>query len=230
VPKYRRLAAPGGTYFFTVCAHRRQPLLTDPRCLAALREAIRLTRLEQPFTVLAWVVLPDHLHCVWRLPPGDADFSSRWSNIKRRVSQACRGWLPVTGFTASRQGRRESTLWQRRYWEHLIRDEDDLARHLHYIHANPVRHGYAQRAVDWPHSTFHAYVRRGVYGESWGWGKSRQRERISASSPGRPWNRARGAPYGGALRSSLRQGRRMRRHAQGGAHGAPYAHQRPCLE
>ena len=172
MPDYRRAAVPGGTYFFTVCTHRRKPLLTDPQCIAALREAIRTTRQEQPFTILAWVLLPDHLHCLWRLPPGDADFSSRWSRIKRQVSQACRDWLPSENATTSRQGRRESTLWQRRYWEHLIRDEDDLARHMHYIHFNPVRHRHAPRAADWPHSTFHAYVRRGIYPESWGWAEA----------------------------------------------------------
>lgn len=169
MPDYRRPAVSGGTYFFTICTQRRQPLLTDPRCLAALREAIRLTRLEQPLTILAWVVLPDHLHCIWRLPPGDGDFSSRWSRIKRRVSQACREWLPEAGATASREARRESTLWQRRYWEHVIRDLDDLARPVDYIHANPVRHGYARHTADWPHSTFHAYVQRGIYAPSWGW-------------------------------------------------------------
>jgi REP element-mobilizing transposase RayT len=112
--------------------------------------------------------LPDHLHCVWTLPDGDADFSNRWMKIKRAVSLACReefyrdDWM-----TASKSRHRESTIWQRRFWEHQIRDENDFARHVDYIHHNPVKHGHVQHVSDWPYSTFHRYVREGLYSCDW---------------------------------------------------------------
>jgi putative transposase len=112
--------------------------------------------------------LPDHLHCVWTLPDDDADFSTRWMIIKRVVSLACgEDYRRADWLSASKLKHRESTIWQRRFWEHQIRDENDFARHLDYIHFNPVKHGYGQRAVDWPHSTFHHYVRDGVYAHDW---------------------------------------------------------------
>ena len=120
-------------------------------------------RVARPFVIDAWVLLPDHLHCLWTLPDGDADFSTRWMMIKRAVSLACReDYRRADWVTASKLKHRESTIWQRRFWEHQIRDENDFARHVDYIHFNPVKHGHGQRAVDWPHSTFHRYVRDGV--------------------------------------------------------------------
>ena len=163
MPNYRRLRVPGGTYFFTVnLLDRRSRLLVDH--IGLLREAFRETRRVRPFDVLAIAVLPDHLHCVWRLPAGDADNANRWAQIKSHVSrrfQACE--------LRSRQriDRRERGLWQRRYGEHLIRDEDDLRRHIDYVHLNPVKHGHVARACDWPHSSFPRWVARGVY--TWEW-------------------------------------------------------------
>lgn len=166
--RYRRASAAGSSYFFTVVAYRRQPILCDETIRDALRAAIEMVRVARPFVIDAWVLLPDHLHCVWTLPEGDADFSTRWMLIKRAVSLVCREEYRRTDWvTASKRKHRESTLWQRRFWEHQIRDENDFARHADYIHFNPVKHGHAQRAGDWPYSTFHRYVRDGIYARDW---------------------------------------------------------------
>ena len=137
MPHYRRLRIPGGTYFFTVnLLNRDTDLLT--RHIQALRSAVRATRASRPFHIDAWVVLPDHLHCVWTLPPGDEDFCNRWKAIKTRYVQC----IPATeSRSPSRAKRGERGIWQRRYWEHFIRDEADYARHVDYIHINPVKHG-----------------------------------------------------------------------------------------
>jgi putative transposase len=131
--------------------------------------------MTRPFVVEGWVLLPDHLHCIWTLPEGDADFSTRWSLIKRSVSRFAAEMALDPGLRkASARKRRESTVWQRRFWEHLIRDEADMERHLDYIHFNPVRHGYVARAVDWPYSTIHRYVREGVYPVDWAGGGDKE--------------------------------------------------------
>jgi len=166
--RYRRAATSNASYFFTVVTYRRQPVLCDEAIRNALRAAIETVRATRPFVIEAWVLLPDHLHCIWTLPEGDADFSTRWMMIKRAVSLACReshhraDWI-----TASKRKHRESTIWQRRFWEHQIRHENDFIRHADYIHFNPVKHGYAERASDWPYSTFHRYVRDGIYAPDW---------------------------------------------------------------
>jgi putative transposase len=171
MPNYRRAFTPGGTFFFTVVTYRRHPVLTHPDMVSALRGAVRDTRAALPFIVVAAVVLPDHLHTIWELPEADADFSVRWSRIKQAVTHVYAG-LPIAQVapTASRVKRREGALWQRRFWEHRIRDDADLVRHVEYIHYNPVKHGHAARVGDWPHSSFHAYVRNGVYTADWGGG------------------------------------------------------------
>ena len=121
-------------------------------------------RETRPFTIDAWVLLPDHLHCIWTLPPGDADYSTRWNRIKRRMSLDCSAdYKRDELLTASKRNHRESTLWQRRFREHQIRDEMDFMQHVDYLHYNPVKHGLCQRLADWPHSTFHRYVTQGVY-------------------------------------------------------------------
>jgi putative transposase len=129
MPNYRRADVAGGTYFFTVNSLRRLPVLTEVPMREALREAIRKTRLSNPFEIDAWVLLPDHLHCIWTLPPGDADFSIRWAQIKRYVSKQCGAAFGVRDLSASRTKRHEAGLWQRRFWEHQIRDDADFARH-----------------------------------------------------------------------------------------------------
>jgi putative transposase len=131
MPNYRRPFVPGGTFFFTVTTNGRQPVLTEPVILAGLRDAVRETRRGLPFTILAWVVLPDHVHAIWELPPGDADYSLRWARIKQAVTRVYIE-LPFAREirSPSRTKRREGTLWQRRFWEHQIRDEIDLVRHV----------------------------------------------------------------------------------------------------
>jgi putative transposase len=160
---YRRNFVPGGTYFFTVnLANRDSGVLTEN--IALLRTAFRYARLRHPFTIDAIVVLPDHLHAIWTLPDGDPDFSLRWRLIEAMFS---RGLPAGERVSASRDRKGERGVWQRRYWEHTIRDEDDFARHADYIHFNPVKHGYAPSAGDWPHSSFHRMVRLGVYPAAW---------------------------------------------------------------
>jgi len=166
--RYRRATAAGTSYFFTVVTYRRQPILCNDAVRDALRVAIEKMRVTRPFVIDAWVLLPDHLHCVWTLPNGDADFSTRWMIIKRAVSLACReDYRRADWGTVSKRKHRESTIWQRRFWEHQIRDENDFARHVDYIHYNPVKHGYVKCVTDWPYSTFHCYVRDGLYAQGW---------------------------------------------------------------
>ena len=172
MPSYRRAIVPGGTFFFTVVSWQRRPVLCNPDIRATLRAAITTVRKTHPFTVNAWVLLPDHLHCVWTLPDGDADFAVRWAMIKRFVTR--RIAAPGNGARSapyggdSRLKRHEGGLWQRRFWEHCIRDQRDLERCRDYLHWNPVKHGHVTRVVDWPYSTFHRWVNDGVYPVDWG--------------------------------------------------------------
>jgi putative transposase len=164
MPNYRRAFVPGGCFFFTVnLLERRRTLLVDH--IATLREAVAATRRSYPFTIDAFVVLPDHLHAVWTLPPGDCDFSTRWRLIKSRFAKA----LPKQErLSAIRMARGERGIWQRRFWEHLIRDEADYARHVEYCYINPLKHQLVARVRDWPHSSFHRDVRAGLFPEDWG--------------------------------------------------------------
>lgn len=168
---YRRSNTPGATYFFTVVTYHRQPILCEEPLRKALRNALHTVRRKWPFTIDAWVRLPDHLHCMWTLPPGDADFSTRWAVIKQQTSLACAAtYRNVTLLITSKRNHRESTLWQRRFWEHWIRDESDLQRHIDYIHVNPVKHGVCRQVADWPYSTFYRYMARGIYPADWAGG------------------------------------------------------------
>ena len=169
MPGYTRARKPGGTYFFTVVTYRRQPLLTEIESRHALRCAINTTRRNYPFDIDAWVLLPDHLHCIWTLPEGDAEFSIRWNIIKASFSRQMRDILHRDAWlSASREQRRETTIWQRRFWEHQIRDDQDFNSHMDYIHFNPVKHGLVGAAREWPFSSFHGYVGKGVYDKEWG--------------------------------------------------------------
>jgi putative transposase len=165
---YRRAKTTGATYFFTLVTHQRQRFLCDEPFRAALREAVGRVRASHPFAIDGWVLLPDHMHCIWTLPPGDAAFGTRWGMIKRQVSISCPFLREDHRLSASRKNRHESSLWQRRFWEHLIRDDDDYAHHMDYLHYNPVKHGLVRSVQDWPHSTFHRLVEQGVYEASWG--------------------------------------------------------------
>ena len=167
MPNYRRAWHTGGTYFFTVNLLQRHgnDLLT--RHIALLRNAVRSVQSRHPFRIHGWVVPPDHLHCVMTLPPGDADFAMRWRLIKMDFSKS----LPKTErLSKVRAARGERGIWQRRYWEHLIRDDADMQAHMDYVHFNPVKHGLVARIADWTFSTFHHLVKKGIYPLNWGGG------------------------------------------------------------
>ncbi|MCG6861175.1 MAG: transposase [Chromatiaceae bacterium] len=167
--RYRRALVGGGTYFFTVVTYRRRRFLTDAEPQRWLREAIEATRADHSFDIDAWVLLPDHLHCIWTLPEGDADFATRWSLIKTRFTKKARALLQREDWmTPSKRKHREGTIWQRRFWEHVIRDQRDFVNHVNYVHYNPVKHGLVKRASDWPFSSFHRYVDAGLYSRGWG--------------------------------------------------------------
>ena len=160
---YRRNFVPGGSYFFTVnLANRRLRLLTEH--VELLRATFRDVRARHPFTAEATVVLPDHLHTIWTLPEDDFDFATRWRLIKATFS---RGLPHGEGVSTSRATKNERGIWQRRYWEHTLRDEGDFERHVDYIQFNPVKHRHVNRVGDWPYSSFHRMVRLGIYPADW---------------------------------------------------------------
>jgi len=164
---YRRAWHPGGTYFFTVNLLQRHgnDLLT--RHIGLLRRVVAEVRRRHPFKIHGWVVLPDHLHCVIELPAGDADFATRWRLVKMGFSK---GLPPTERLSEVRVRRGERGIWQRRYWEHLIRDEEDFRAHMDYVHINPVKHALVTRVADWPYSTFHRLVAQGSYPPDWAGG------------------------------------------------------------
>lgn len=168
MPNYRR-SREGTGYFFTVVTDRRRPILCRDECRRALRRVIGETGERLPFLIDAWVLLPDHLHCIWTLPEGDADYSKRWGLIKAGVTRLV-STLTSDGEPASesRRRHREGAVWQRRFWEHTIRDERDFAAHCDYVHYNPVKHGLVAAPKDWPWSTFHRFVAQGLYPKEWG--------------------------------------------------------------
>jgi putative transposase len=161
--KYRRANVAGATYFITAnLAERRATTLID--CIDAFRDSIRRVKLRHPFEIDAMVVMPDHFHLLMTLPQDDANFSIRIGAIKSAFSRT----LPKSEYVDStREAKRERGIWQRRFWEHLIRDDIDYANHVNYIHINPVKHGYTKRAVDWSHSSIHRFIERGIVDENW---------------------------------------------------------------
>jgi len=164
MPEYRRWRQTGGWYFFTVNLHdRRRDWLI--RHVGLLRQAFAIIQQKRPFELDATVILPDHLHCIWKLPPNDSDFATRWRLIKGLFTRWV-GPLEPQGLQEGRKGSR--SVWQQRYWEHVLRDEDDYRRHVEYIHYNPVKHGYVDRPVDWPHSSIHRFIRKGLVEADWG--------------------------------------------------------------
>jgi len=161
----------GSVYFFTVVTHSRRPILTTALGRRCLKAAFQQVRTRHPFEIIAIVLLPDHLHTVWKLPPGDSDYSTRWRLIKTAFTKL---WLQEEGaegpVDASRMGKHERSIWQRRFFEHTCRDEADVERCIQYIHVNPLKHGLVERVVDWPWSSFHRYVRAGLLHKDWGAG------------------------------------------------------------
>jgi putative transposase len=161
--RYRRATTPGATYFFTVnLAERKSRLLVDH--VESLKASISHVKSAYPFVIDAMVIMPNHLHSIWTLPEGDSDFSTRWNlkkgGFSRRITKGER-------VSASRQSKGELGIWQRRFWEHLIRDDNDFERHVDYIHYNPVKHGFVNRPEDWPFSSIHRYIKDGILGEDW---------------------------------------------------------------
>ena len=163
MPQYRRAEIKGGLFFFTVVlADRSSDLLLDE--IDHLRQVYRSVQTSRPFETIAICILPDHIHAIWALPENDADFSRRWNLIKGGFSRRV-GARPRS---RSKIRKREKGIWQRRYWEHAIRDDNDLERHVDYVHFNPVKHGHVTRVLDWPHSSFHRFVERGMLPPDWG--------------------------------------------------------------
>jgi len=166
---YRRWRVEGGTYFFTVVSNRRTTIFADATARTLLGEVLRECQTKWPFDVNAIVLLPEHLHVLWSLPRGDADYSLRWAWIKKEFTKR---WLNSGGreqaVSTARRRRGDRGVWQPRYWEHTIRDEHDFERHFDYIHYNPVRHGHVHCPAEWPASSFHRWVSAGVYERQWG--------------------------------------------------------------
>ena len=159
---YRRNLVPGGTYFFTAAIQDRSSDLLV-RYINQVRASFRAARESHPFKIDAIVILPDHLHCLWTLPVGDSDYAHRWRLIKSRCSRS----LNEAGLTLQRNRKGEYNLWQRRFWEHTIRDDSDFETHVNYIHYNPVKHKLVSRVTDWPYSSFHRFVRSKHLDRDW---------------------------------------------------------------
>jgi len=167
--RYRRSRAKGAAFFFTVVTHGRKRILCHEVNIRLIKEAFQYVINRHTFRVDAFVLLPDHIHCIWTLPYSDNDFPLRWRLIKSYFSRQCQD--EYKGFiSASKLRKGEQAVWQRRFWEHQIRDEQDFARHVEYIHYNPVKHGLVKSPRDWAYSSFHRYVKHGIYKSDWGAG------------------------------------------------------------
>ena len=177
--RYRRAKIRGGTYFFTVVTYNRLKIFKHLENIILLRAVFKKVMQKHPFKIDAIVLLPDHLHCIWTLPQLDSDFSTRWRLIKsyfsRDFDQKNVGWVEARNptnetYQTSRQKKKEKSIWQRRFWEHVIRNQQDLNRHIEYIHYNSVKHGLARAPANWAYSSFHRYVNNGIYDIKWGSG------------------------------------------------------------
>jgi putative transposase len=166
--RYRRVFQPGASYLFTFVTHGRAPIFSAPGTVALYMSAIHRVQSKRPFTIEAHVILPDHIHVLWTLPADDADYPTRIRLIKSAFAKSMAESLTSDAPSKSRIRKRERAIWQRRYWEHTIRDEKDFQAHLDYIHLNPVKHGLAAAPGDWPYSTFREWVARGAYEPWWG--------------------------------------------------------------
>jgi len=175
MPEYRRTKIAGGTFFFTVVTFNRKPFLISDTARNLLHSAWVATQQRFPFITEAICLLPDHLHCIWRLPEDEIDYSVRWKEIKRRFTKRYLEQIgPGEPPNESRLKRHEAAVWQRRFWEHTIRDQADLNAHLDYIHFNPVKHGLVERVSDWSWSSFHRYMQSGYYPMDWGEGAGQE--------------------------------------------------------
>ncbi|HQX53837.1 MAG TPA: transposase [Planctomycetaceae bacterium] len=177
MPDYRRYFVPGGTFFFTLVTNRRRRFLTDVPARPVLGSLFRRCQLRWPFQINAIVLLPEHLHAMWTLPSGDSNYPTRWGWIKKEFTKA---WLQLGGteepISRGRQRERRRGIWQPRFWEHTIKDEDDFERHFDYIHYNPVKHKHVRCPRDWQWSSFHRWAAAGVYSNDWACSKTRTQE------------------------------------------------------
>ena len=164
---YKRSIAKGATFFFTVVTHERRKILCHELNVSLLKEAFRSIKQRHPFTINAFVLLPEHQHCIWTLPENDKNYSMRWRQIKSHFSRSC-GVEFKGQQMAAHLHKGEQAIWQHRYWEHQIRDDEDFVRHVEYIHYNPVKHGLTKAPKLWPHSSFHRYVDQGKNHVDWG--------------------------------------------------------------
>ena len=168
MPNYRRWFHAGGTYFFTVVTYNRRNIFQDAHARQTLRQAILQVQGLQPFEILGMVLLPDHCHCIWKMETDDDNFSVRWRMIKQRFTKSWHTYgCQNATVSKSRMKRRECNIWQRRFWEHLIRDQKDFAIHMDYIHYNPVKHGYVRCPHQWEHSSIHSWGKEGIYRRDW---------------------------------------------------------------
>ena len=167
--RYIRLMQEGGMYFFTLVTHGRRPFLTTALSRRCLRDALEKVRTQHPFGLVAICVLPDHMHCIWQLPEKDDAFPERWRKLKSTFTQTyLKGGGQEGRRTARHKRKGERAVFQQRYYEHCIRDSEDLRNHFDYIHYNPVKHGLTESAFAWPWSSFHRYVHLGWYDADWG--------------------------------------------------------------
>ena len=163
MPQYIRPRVPGASVFFTLAlADRQSELLV--RDVVRLRQAVRQTQADWPFAIVAMVVLPDHLHAIWQMPENDTDYATRWRLVKARFSA---GLAAADHRSPSKVSKGEKGIWQRRYWEHHIRSDTDFTAHVQYCWHNPVKHGLVSRAVDWPYSSIHRDIKRGMVAPEW---------------------------------------------------------------
>lgn len=171
MPDYLRNLVEGGTYFFTVVTYHRKHVFSNILARKILHDAWTITNHRHPFETIAVCLLPDHIHCMWKMPEGDSDYSTRWKEIKRHFSI---NYQKQIGYGEERNTshlkHKEVAVWQRRFWEHTIEGEDDFEAHFDYIHFNPIKHGYVERAADWQWSSFHRYVIKGIYDLNWAGG------------------------------------------------------------
>jgi putative transposase len=168
--RYQRVYVPGGCYFFTVVTAQRQPIFADVAAVDILREAFQRVKSKYPFETDAIVIMPDHLHCIWKLPAGDVDYSKRWRLVKTWFSKHHNLKTPLPT-NAYRIRKKQKLIWQQRFWEHLIKDEEDYRNHVNYIHYNPVKHGLTDTPNNWLHSSFKSFVEMGLLAEDWGTSK-----------------------------------------------------------
>jgi putative transposase len=162
----RRSHIKGGRFFFTVVTYKREKLFCSAKNVDLIRESMRYVKQRHPFTIEAFVLLPEHIHCIWTLPQDDHDFSTRWRLIKSFFSRNCEHQHKE--LKSSQIRKKEQGIWQPRFWEHFIRDEKDFISHVEYIHYNPVKQGLVKAPKDWKYSSFHRYAEKGIYEREWG--------------------------------------------------------------